>query len=378
MSASYTQFISALNNFSLAHTELIAFQSALKVREVAEKMADLAAANEELSATTQEVTASSQELSATMEEINRGFVENASSINDLLSEGGTVDTILQQMLDNIAELSAEVHKMDEINENVAEIADQTNLLSLNAAIEAARAGEHGRGFAVVADEVRKLAGQSKDAVKTVKSITQTINGRSQTTGQGAMKVHRSFKGHMDNSISMAEVIKGQTTQIDNATSMIQAIATSMQQQATALDSTAKLATELAAGVDFGERIHQEARHLNELVMPVLEIEDDGSLLSTLSLRLVDHANFLRNTIKNAGQGVQMSDHHNCAFGKWYDACREKYSDIPEFREIDKPHEMVHSSAQLVVNNCNIDNIELLVNSSSKVLESFIKLVRKLT
>jgi len=372
-----TQFVCALCNFILAHTELIAFQSALKAREVAEKTADLAAANQELSAATQEVTASAQELSAAMEKINQGFIDNVSSINNLLAEGEAVEGILQQMVANIAELSNEVHKMDEINENVAEIADQTNLLSLNAAIEAARAGEHGRGFAVVADEVRKLAGQSKEAVKKVKAITQTISNRSETTGQGALRVQQSFKGYMDSSLAMADVIKGQTAQIENATSMIQAITTSMQQQAMALDSTAKLATELAAGANFGDRILEEARTLNELVNPTLQIEDDGSLLNIMALRLVDHANFLRNTIKNAGTGITVSDHHSCAFGKWYDSCRDKYSDIPEFREIDKPHEMVHTAAQMVVNKATVENVELLVQSSSQILSSFIKLADKL-
>lgn len=371
------RFISALANFTLAHTELIAFQTALKVQEVADKTADLAASNQELSATTEEVTASSKELSAAMEKINLGFADNVSQINGLLSEGEKVQGILKQMVDNITELHSEVNKMDEINENVAEIADQTNLLSLNAAIEAARAGEQGRGFAVVADEVRKLAGQSKEAVKKVKLITNTVKERSDTTEQGALSVQKSLKAYMESSNKMGNVIKEQTDQIDNVALMINVIASSMQQQSVAIDSTANLATELAAGVDFGDRIVNEAKFLYDIVNPALVVHDDGTNIANLSLRLIDHANFLRDTIKNAGKGITVSDHHSCAFGKWYDSCRKQYADVPEFIAIDKPHEIVHIAAQRVINNCNLENVELLVRSSRAILTSFIKLVEKI-
>lgn len=377
MNSNKSYFIAALAEFTLAHTELIAFQASLKIHEVAERMADLAATNQQLSATTEEVTASSEELSAAMEELNKGSQDNVGRINNLLAEGEQAESILKEMVSNIRELSQDVHRMDEINENVSEIADQTNLLSLNAAIEAARAGEHGRGFAVVADEVRKLAGQSKTAVKKVKTITQTINTRANTTEQGALRAQNSLRVYMDNAVAVSDVIKGQTEQTNNTTFMIQAIATSMQQQAMALDSTAKLASDLAAGVNFAEHIVMEANDLKELVAPELQIPDDGSLLSNLSLRLVDHANFLRNTVKNAGKGGKVNDHHSCAFGKWYDSCREEYSGIPEFLMIDQPHEMVHTAAQEVINNCNIKNVEMLVSSSKQILEAFIMLVNKL-
>lgn len=377
MNQGYNQFIKAIANFTLSHAELLAFQASIKVQEVADKTTELAAANQELSATTQEVTASAEELNATMEELNRSSLNNVESINDLLNEGVQVESVLGQMVDNINSLTVDVKRMDEIAENVAEIADQTNLLSLNAAIEAARAGEQGRGFAVVADEVRKLAGQSKEAVKRVKTINQTIHERSQTTGEGALKVGESFKVYMDSANKMGDVIKGQTKQIENTTTMISAITTSMQHQAMALEGTVKLANDLAAGVNFAEQITEDVSLLKELVNPVLHIEDDGSVLGNLALRLVDHANFLRNIVERAGQGGQVTDHHNCAFGKWYDSVREQYADILEFLTIEEPHQKVHLAAQAVVNAANIENIEALVQASSQILAGFLNLMGKI-
>lgn len=106
----------------------------------------------------------------------------ASGINAIVGATRTME-------DQIHRLTERIDKIDEIAGTIREIADQTNLLSLNASIEAARAGEHGRGFAVVADEVKKLADRTALATK---EITATVSGIHQeaTGANAAMRLAR--------------------------------------------------------------------------------------------------------------------------------------------------------------------------------------------
>lgn len=368
------EFSCALADFVLAHTELIAFQAMLKVEDVAKKMEDLAATNQQLSATTEEVSASTEQLTATMQVVNKNSVENVNKLNKLVKDGQNVENILEGMVDNIQELSGQLNRLDEINEKVKAIADQTNLLSLNAAIEAARAGEHGRGFAVVADEVRKLAGQTKDAVSNVTILTGDINDKAKITKQGAISVQNNFKGYIDESQKIADVIGENSKQFEESVEMTNAIAQSMEQQSYAIENTAKTTSDLSTSMNFGKMIKMEAEDLTQLITTYVNISNEDSLISTLSLRLSEHAKFLRDVIRLAGEGKNIANHNECAFGQWYNANKDRFGHVQEYIEIDIPHQEVHKAASLLVRNCTIENVGELVQSSKNILEKFIKLI----
>lgn len=234
-----------------------------------EASANMAATIEEMTVSINHVAEQAKETQAGANDA-RSLVENGSNtIRQTIDDIHRISTVVKDSVESIRQLEADSAQVGSVIGTIRDIADQTNLLALNAAIEAARAGEQGRGFAVVADEVRKLAERTAKATLEISSTISSMVDKSKEATEQMEKA-----GFLvDTGVSRADEANNAIAQIGNnvlsASASISEISTAIQQQGVAsnniamqVEQTAQMAEESSAAAS---QTADSARHLDALV-----------------------------------------------------------------------------------------------------------------
>ena len=205
----------------------------------AQESIGLAAAMEQMNATIQEIARNSSQTFANATRISQANAESQDNMHSLVESVSNISALFDRATQVIEELRKASDGIGHIVQVINGIAEQTNLLALNAAIEAARAGEHGRGFAVVADEVRKLAEITK---KSTREITETI-AKNQGLTTDVCTAMESGRGMIEASIAQTETTRASmdvvAASVDDVNGMIHQIASATEQQSATVSEIAR-------------------------------------------------------------------------------------------------------------------------------------------
>lgn len=369
--------------FSAAAIDTLAGKMSVSAEKMAENCNTVAVAMEEMNANMRVIAAASEQASTNVRVVSVAAEEMNATTAEIATGSGKARVITESAVkeanaasSRVGELGDSAKNISKVTETINEIADQTNLLALNATIEAARAGEAGKGFAVVANEIKDLAKQTTEATQEIKTLIDGVQTSSNQT------------------ISVINTI---TSTINDINEIVSSMAAAVEEQSMTSREIAENVTQASTGIqEVNENIAQAAKVNTDITTDLTSVKTEAEAVAAASLdvkelatesnaNVIDLAERLtrftfRQPVFDIGkikgahfnwkmnltavlngykhiQAAEVPDHHQCAFGQWYDNAPPELAAHPVFKEIGTHHEAVHKNVVSAIGLYNDNKVE---------------------
>ncbi|MBV9269654.1 MAG: hypothetical protein JO165_01065, partial [Candidatus Eremiobacteraeota bacterium] len=255
-------------------------QMTASIQEMDQNLLNLATVVEQAVTNTQEMSASIVQVAGNADRVRQESTRTDQQVRDGRNEVAALSNGMTSISDTVADVVTEMQSLDNASRQIGEIlglieeiADQTNLLALNAAIEAARAGEHGRGFAVVADEVRKLAENSASSTKQIGQLVADIQRRTTAVLDRTARANSLVQNNAASARTVTQMIEQISERVTEMAQLVSEISIATTEQARASEELAKASEQMGAMThEAAATMREQAITSNQILEGVSEIE----------------------------------------------------------------------------------------------------------
>ncbi|WP_320169286.1 bacteriohemerythrin [Maridesulfovibrio sp.] len=292
-----------------------------------DRITETATAMEEMNSTVLEVAQNASLAATSASRSKENALNGAKGVSEAIASFEQIKETILNLKETMSTLGEQADNIGQIMTVITDIADQTNLLALNAAIEAARAGEAGRGFAVVADEVRKLAEKTMDATKGVGEAVSKIQNNARENIAAVESAAEDIVNSTESAAKSGELMEAIVGIVDDTNTQVESIATASEEQSAAseeinmaISDVARVAQETSEGMNSSAQALTEIAGIVEELDSIVQGISSGRIIDTSSGKIVEWTDDLSVHVRT------IDEHHMTLLdliNKLYSAMRQR-------------------------------------------------------